>query len=176
MTEESGYTPFEPVEHTADIAFIARGRTLPELFENAAVGMCELLYEEGADAGGRELGDASRPGGSEARVAAGAGGSKNRVEVEAGDLEALLVAWLQEILYLLEVHRRACRAFRVECVLPPRDDLPARLVAAALGVPWDPARLPLRHEVKAVTYHGLEIEREPSSAGEVYRVRIVLDI
>ena len=36
---------FEPIEHTADLAFRAFGATLEELFENAAFGMFSIVCE-----------------------------------------------------------------------------------------------------------------------------------
>src|SRR5438876_10903097 len=40
--------PFEVVEHTADVVLVAHGRTLEELFANAARGMMLFLIEPAA--------------------------------------------------------------------------------------------------------------------------------
>ena len=154
MALDGNIVPFESVDHTADLAFIARGRTLPELFQNAARGMLDLLHD--CPASGEE--------------------AETRIEVEAGDLEELLVAWLQEILYRREQRRQVVCTFEVESLRPPSADAPARLVAVVRGETWDPARHRLGTEVKAATYHGLEITREFAGEGEVYRVQVVLDV
>ncbi|MGH9785587.1 MAG: archease, partial [Terriglobia bacterium] len=39
------HPPYEILEHTADVGLKAYGRTLPELFVNAAVGMIALALE-----------------------------------------------------------------------------------------------------------------------------------
>lgn len=173
MRGDIPFVPYEPVDHTADLAYVARGRSLPELFENAALGMVEFLYD-------RE------------RVRDETG---QQFELAAPDLEELLVAWLQEILYRWQMQQAAYRDFHVDCVeaaaaaetsslpgdvanelAPP---LPrASIRARARGEAWDPARHEAFTEIKAVTYHGLEIVRETSEDGheDIFRVQIVLDI
>ena len=70
--------PFEEIEHTADLAFRARGCDLPELFANAARAMTALEGATAAD--GPEL--------------------TRDIEVEGVDRDTLLVNWLNELLYL----------------------------------------------------------------------------
>lgn len=72
---------FEELEHTADAAIRVWGRTLAELFANAAHGLAAQLAEE--------------PGQVKPAV-------EHRIELEAYDVETLLVAWLGELLYLGE--------------------------------------------------------------------------
>ena len=86
---------FELLEHTADVGVRARGATLEEAFEQATLGLAEVL-------GGR------RPGPGDAVP----------VEVAAGDPGGLLVDWLNEVLWLHETRghaaiaavRKRCRA------------------------------------------------------------------
>lgn len=73
-------TPFEEIEHTADIALRVRGESLAELLENAARGLIHVLKPQFSQ------------GGPETR----------RLQLEAEDAETLLVSWLEELLYLLE--------------------------------------------------------------------------
>lgn len=154
MQPDPDFVPFETLDHTADLAFLVRGRTLDELFHNAAVGMTHFLYET----------DSVRPD------------ADTLVALEGTDLEELLVAWLQEILYLIEVRRQVFRGFARVAVRPPAAGEPARLTAVAQGEAWDPARHTRLGEVKAATYHGLAIVRERGrGGGEIYCVRIVLD-
>jgi SHS2 domain-containing protein len=155
MSDERNFVPFEPIEHTADLALVARGRTLPELFEHAALGMLHFLYDP-AEVVPTET---------------------ESFDLSGIDLEELLVTWLQELLYRHEVRRWRVHALRVERLIPPGEGTPAFLQASADGEGWDPARPRAAVEIKAATYHGIEITREPSRSGvELYRVRLVFDI
>jgi SHS2 domain-containing protein len=136
---EPGY---EILEHTADIGIHALGPTLVAVFEQAALGLAAIL---GASA------DAPR---AEVR----------RVEAEAGDREALLVDFLNELLLLHETEEVALGSVEVR-------DLSDRHIVADVGV------VPVAGEtestgVKAATYHGLEI-REIEGG---FEARVYLDV
>ncbi len=135
--EKPAYTV---LDHTADLALRVRGRSLEELFANAALGMFAQMVD----------------------VALVPLTVRREIALEADDGEALLVAWLSELLYLREIHGEAYSRFSVH--LPS----PGRLEGVAEGGPWSQFSRP----VKAVTYHGLRIER---AAGE-YAARIVFDV
>jgi len=128
------------LDHTADLSLRVRGRSLEELFANAALGMFAQMVDV-------------------ARVPLTV---RREIALEADDNEALLVAWLSELLYLREIHGEAYARFFV--------DLPSagRLEGVAEGGPWREFSRP----VKAVTYHGLRIEK---TAGE-YVASIVFDV
>jgi protein archease len=131
---------FELLEHTADIGIRARGGSLEEVFEHATEGLAEVL-------------GALHPGGSGEPVA---------VEVSAGDPGGLLVDWLNEVLWLLEVGQAAVTGVRVERV---GDGTAAGEVVLAAGGPEPDGTL-----VKAVTYHRLRAEPDPGGGwlAEVY--------
>jgi SHS2 domain-containing protein len=141
------FVPFEPVEHTADLAFIARGRTREELFTNAALAMLEFLYDR----------ETVEPEEAE------------RIELQGEDLEELLVGWLQEILYRQEVHHRLYHSFQVESAGPEG------FRAIAWGERRGLARHEIRGYVKAATYHDLAIGTEMTAGQALLRVRVVLD-
>jgi SHS2 domain-containing protein len=88
---------FELLEHTADVGIRATGASLEEVFEQATVGLAELL-------------GAWRPGPGEPAPLA----------VEAADLGGLLVDWLNEALWLREVRGAAVAGVRVERVADNR--------------------------------------------------------
>jgi len=130
---------FELLEHTADVGIRARGATLEEAFEQASLGLAEVL-------------GALRPGSGE-RVA---------VEVSAGDPGALLVDWLNEVLWLHETRGHAAiAAVRVERVTGDR---------AAGSVTFSSTDPPADGTfVKAVTYHRLRVGRDAGGwLAEVY--------
>lgn len=135
--------PYEVIDHTADVGIIARGQTLVELFANAAAGMLHFLVRP----------DTVRPAGHRRR------------EVEAEDLEGLLVAWLNDLLVLLNADGFVPAGFKI-LKLTDR-----RLVAEVAGEPVDPSRHHFRLDVKAATYHQLQIEKN-----DVWHARIIFDV
>jgi SHS2 domain-containing protein len=148
MDGDPGLVPYEQVEHTADLAYVARGRTLEALFENAAAGLFSLLLD---------------PGVVEPR-------DEEEIAFEGHDAEEMLVAWLQEILFRIMTRGRVFRSATVRVVTPPRASGLCR------GEALDPTRHELAAEIKAVTYHGLSIVRGRDDAGPLFQARVVLDI
>ena len=148
MIPERRFVPIEQVNHTADVACIVRGRTLEELFENAALALMGYLVD---------------PASVEPR-------ESEKVAIEASDLEECLIEWLQEILFRVDVRRRLFSRFEVHAAGP------GGVSATAFGEACDSGRHVLLREIKAATYHGLKIERSDSSAGPLYQARLVFDI
>ncbi|MDQ7819166.1 MAG: archease [Armatimonadota bacterium] len=135
--------PFEVIEHTADVGIVARGRTLEDLFAHAAEGMFHFLIAPGT-----------------VRLQ-----ESRRVIVEAEDLPGLLVAWLNELLVLLNGHGFVPGSFEV------REVSPERLEADVRGEPVDPHRHRFRLDVKAATYHQLEVRRN-----DQWQARVIFDV
>ena len=139
---------FELLEHTADVGIRARGPTLEEAFEQATLGLAEV---QGALAPGREgvlgLGE---------RVA---------VQVSAPDPGALLVDWLNEVLWLAETRQAAVAGVRVERV--------GAAVASGSVVLDSGGPAPDGTFVKAVTYHRLRVEPDPEGG---WLVEVYLDV
>jgi SHS2 domain-containing protein len=125
---------FEILEHTADIGLRARGRTVQELFENAAWGLAEILDRS-------------------ARAAATVWEKPGRqLDLEAGDLDGLLVSWMDELLYLLQERDRCLAGVLVRAVDSPR--LQAEVHLAPCARPAEGT------ELKAATYHQLATGEE----------------
>jgi len=132
--------PFEILEHTADVGLRGQGRTLEELFENAAQGLYAL-----------------------ALAAPPAGEVTEKVTLHlAGDgPESLLVAFLEELVFRL--YSRCQMATSARLSFPS----PNRLSAEAAFVPV--AAESYAVEVKSPTYHRLKIEQGPDGwLAEVY--------
>ncbi len=91
MTDPA-WVNYEEIDHTADWALKVRGRDLPALFVNAALGMMEL-------AGVRTSDDE---------------GLKRQIKIQAIDRESLLVDWLHEVLLALELEHLAFREMDLE--------------------------------------------------------------
>jgi SHS2 domain-containing protein len=132
---------FEILEHTADIGFRARGRTLAEVFAQAAEALAAIALEL----------DNVRPE------------QAWPVSATGEDLESLLVNWLSEVLYLIDGKQFAPRRFSVR-------ELTANAVKGeASGEPRDPARHRAKLVVKGVTYHQLGIRKDDRGwSAEVY--------
>ena len=130
---------FVEVEHTADWAIRVRGTTLSELFVNAATGMYSLV----ADLSFTPT-------------------VEREIEVKGMDAEALLVNWLNELIYHTEMDGEVFCEFRVESFQPTHLRATVR---AGRGVE-------LKKEIKAVTFHNLQIVSTDSG----YEVTVVFDV
>lgn len=130
---------FEVVEHTADIGLRAHGKTLKELFCNAAEGMFSIICDLEKVAARRCL----------------------DVKAEAEDKETLLVEWLNELLYLFEVEKILFNKFDV--IELEEQSLKAR----ACGEEIDLNRHEVKTQIKACTYHMLKIAKNKHWRGEV---------
>lgn len=130
--------------HTADVGAEVEAPDLPALFAEAALALRHLLVEEG-----------------EVRPAV-----ERTVEVGGADLPELLVNWLTELIFLVETEGLVFGDFSFETLGE------GRLSATARGEPLDEARHALGREVKAVTYHEIEVEPTP----EGWRARVLFDL
>jgi SHS2 domain-containing protein len=122
---------YEIFPHTADVGLRVKAPDLNTLFADAAQGFFSLIVTN--------LGDV------EPRVGVD-------FDVEGGDLAYLLADWLNELLFTFESRRLLLSKFHVEVAA-------CRLKATAKGETVDESRHLLDHEIKAVTYHGLRVER-----------------
>lgn len=134
--------PFEELEHTADVGIRAYGDDLEEIFENSARGMFKLIR-------------------GEMEVEAETGRS---FELEEEDTESLLVAFLSELNYLSETEGLIFTSFEVSI----REG--RRLEASCRGAPFGDDRQNLGLEIKAVTWHLLEIDTEEGWARVIFDV------
>ncbi len=132
------------LEHTADIGVIAYGHSLNEAFANAAYGMFNVLSDL-----------------RNVRTVL-----CRDIEISATDREALLIEWLNELLFIFDVDNIIFKKFTIT------EMEETRLVAQACGEEVDPSRHRLRTAIKAATYHGLEIKEKDG----VYVARVILDI
>jgi SHS2 domain-containing protein len=84
------------------------------------------------------------------------------ITLQAADLETLLVCWLEELLFLLETEDLMLSRCRVQ--IPSETQLLATIGLLPVHDRWK--------EIKAVTYHNLEIQK----SSEGYEVSIVFDV
>ena len=138
---------FEIIGHTADIGLIAYGKNKEEVFINAAKGMFEIIV----------------------------GGTKNlkenfydKIKLEADDLEGLLFAWLNELLYIGETRLVILNKFQIKQL----SDF--QIKAEVGGMKINPPSVKIKKEIKAVTYHRLEIKKDEESG--LWRAQVIFDI
>jgi len=129
-----GTDDYDEIEHTADWALRVRGRTLADLFINAAMGMYALSVDAPAIVPQVE----------------------RTVEVTGVDAETLLVNWLNELLYLTEVEGLVFGQFELV------EFAPIRLRAVARGQANAPLRKHIKavtfHNLHiASTDHGYQV-------------------
>ena len=134
--------------HTADIGLEVSGNTLEELFTEAALGWKHLVLEDSPTAPKE----------------------KKTVQLTASDLNDLLVQWLSELNYLLNAHFWVLDS--IEQINIQKTNGTYTLNATITGEPLDSDRHYIYFEIKAVTYHQLNIEKK----GGKFRTRIIFDI
>ena len=123
-------TSSELLEHTAEVKLRVRAPSFSALAAEAGRAVARL-----------ELGREPPP----------PDGSYRELDVRSRDREALLVDWLNELVFLAETERWVATEFDVHSVTD------TALQARVRGVPVDEA--PAR--IKAATFHGLEIRTVP---------------
>lgn len=135
---------YEILDHTADIGLIVYGENLSALFENAGEAFFRLITDL------RKV----KP-----RI-------ERKIVIERETLERLMVDWLNQLLYLHDVENLLFKKFRVETVGEEG------LKAIAAGEPFQENLHVINTEVKAVTYHRIEVRREKES----WRAQVILDL
>lgn len=131
---------FEEVDHTADWAYQIEGSSLEDLFIQSAQGLYYLA--------GTQL--ASAPS------------VEKEIHLKGIDLESLLVAWLNELLYLRESENIGFSQFKISRL--STEDLQAKLVGYPIQQ-W-------LKDIKAVTYNNLSIRSTQTG----FTVTLVLDV
>lgn len=137
---------FEPIEHTADIGLRVWGAELPELFQNAALGMFHFVSDP------KDIRELSARG----------------MRLQADDLAGLLVEWLSELNFQHEMHDELYARARIDSL----DAQACTLVGSALGERFDAARHSIHTEIKAVTFHDLLLEECPGG----WQARVIFDV
>ena len=134
---------FQFIDHTADAGIPVKAETLEGLFETAALGFSELI---------------TRVDSLNCLI-------QRQFRLQETDIETLLVSWLQELLYLLDTEDLIFGRFQVNL----KD---FTLEATAWGEVFDPERHTIRTEIKAVTYHQLEVVEDDKG----WKAQVIFDI
>jgi len=135
---------YKLLDHAADLAVELRAPSLEDLFVEGARALFDLL-------GTLESTEPS---------------ITKTIELAARDLEELFHDWLSELLFRFSARGETYCEFRVLAL----DPLSLRVEAS--GEILDPERHTIEREIKAVTYHGLEIVEDERG----WRTTVIFDV
>lgn len=138
---------YEYLPHPADVRFKAYGTTLEEVFEQAAHAMFHVIIDN-ATLNPEHSVD---------------------IKLESQGLDNLLYDYLSELLYLFEVEEIVFGQFRVDSI--EKTDGSYILHGQASGENLNLERHSFETEVKAITYHQLEITKEKDG----YSAHVIVD-
>lgn len=116
----------------ADASFEAYGKTLNEVFANAALATFETMINT-----------------KQVKLLV-----KKKIELSAADLKSLMFDWLNELVFYMGSENLAFSEFDVKV-----DEKNVKLVATCRGEEIDPSKHEVRTEVKSATYHQMEIKK-----------------
>lgn len=135
---------FTTFDHTGDLGLEVWAATPRELYEHAAIALMAQIADPGGDP------------------------PVERVEValEGDDPGDLLVHWLNSVLLESDLRHVVWTTVQVHQLTP------RRIEATLMGPYIDPRRHTLLREVKAVSFHDMQLRLEPGEC----RCRLVLDI
>ena len=136
-------------DHTADVLFVARADTLPELFRECALATEETMVD----------------------VSTVEAKQKVKMLIESKDLEGLLHDFLEELVFFKDYKQLLFSKFEIEIVEKEKKG-GYNLTCLAHGEKLDVARHDPRVDVKAVTRHEFEVLKDKQS----WKAKVLLDI
>jgi SHS2 domain-containing protein len=135
---------YETFDHTADLGLRIRADNLDTLFAEAARALFSVIVADLAKVRPLDRRDLTLP---------------------PDDRELLLFDWLKQLLFWWDAEHLLFDKFEVHIT-------DQGLTATAWGEPLDRKRHLLEHEVKAITYHGLQVE----STDDGWLAEVIVDI
>ena len=134
----------QPLDHTADAGIVVSADSLEELFARAAWGMFSIITD----------------------VPTVRNQSVERVSVTATDRDGLLLAWLSELNFRHATRHQVFGCFKIIELSEKK------LIAEVSGEKIAPDRHTIYTEIKAVTFHGLQLEERDGG----WRAQIIFDL
>lgn len=129
---------------TADVGFAAYGKNLNELFANSALAMFEVMIST------KQI----KP-----KI-------ERKIKVKGNDLQSLMFSWLNELLVFVDAENLAFSEFDVKI-----DEKKLTLKAVCKGEEIDKEKHEIRTNVKAATYHKMEIKKNKE-----WKSQVIVDI
>ncbi len=132
---------YEVIDHTADLMIKGYGRDLKECYENVAYGMFDQTVD---------LRDVDPV-------------ETREIDVTGMDEEDALYSFLSELLFIEDYENIICKEFDVKIDGP-------HITCTARGELLDRSKMHVRGEIKAVTFHMMEIDRDTPSVTVLFDV------
>jgi len=131
-------------DHTADLGLEIYGTDEKELFLNAAIAVFDTMTE----------------------LDCVTVKEKRHFSIEGSDREDLLINFLREILYMCNGEGFLLK----ECSISDIDD--CHVIGTVRGEVFDPKKHRIKTDIKAVTYHQIEVEKTPHG----WKGRVIFDV
>lgn len=138
------------LDHMTDAVIEAYGSTLEEAFENAAMALCDTMIDLKSVVPKEEF----------------------KFSAKGNDLYSLLFDWLDQVMLLLVADRIAMSQFSVKIKHHNDNGEGYFLEGIARGELLDLDRHHYKVEIKAVTYHEMEIKQEK----DIFTAKFLLDL
>lgn len=136
---------YEFINHTADLGIKVKGESLRELFANAGYALFDIILEKIDKIKPKQSVDINIPG---------------------GEIEDIFVNWMRELLSKFNMEELGFKEFNIRKVDK------SGLEATVRGEKIDPLTHSLKTEIKAVTYHGLEVRKNKG----LWKVKVIFDV
>ena len=136
--------PYELLDHTADLRVRVTGTDRAELYANAGLALFDLIT----------------------RSDAGSSPTVTPIRVSGADPADLMVNFLRELLYLWTGDGQLVGTIAVGSISDTAID------AQVTTGPYLPERHRIRHEIKAVTYHQIDVSR----TADGWQATVIFDI
>ncbi|MDD5634095.1 MAG: archease [Candidatus Omnitrophica bacterium] len=139
---------YRQIFHTADLGALIYGKSMPALYENAAYAMFDMM--------------------TRGTLSVKLCGTKIKkiVRSKGPDKEALLVNWLNDLLYLSFKNKVLLNKFKIINLSE------TGLKADVRGYVFAKEKNPIKKEIKAATYHDVEIKKVKNG----HAVQLVFDV
>ena len=132
------------IDHTADVGIQVYGADPKKLFSNAAYALFDLITD----------------------LKSLKAAHTKKITITAEDWSDLMVNWLRELLYFWAGRERLIQQAEIMTISS------RKLIASLHYDRYDPDRHIIKEEIKAVTYHQLEVKSKTSG----WEARIIFDV
>ncbi len=135
---------YEVIDHTADLGIHVFGADAKDLFANAAFALFDLITD----------------------IDTLKGLNEHEVHITGDDWPDTMVNWLRELLYLWTCKEMLVKITNISYLTEHE------LTATVKFDPYDPDRHEIKNEIKAVTYHQIQVEKGPLG----WKSKIIFDV
>ncbi|MFH1227287.1 MAG: archease [Planctomycetota bacterium] len=139
---------YELIPHTADMGISVKAKTLKTLFTNAAFGLFDIMTDTGKVKPVKVI----------------------KVNVSADNLDELLQGWLSALLSKWSLDNELLSGFVINSITKVKNSF--QLSGLAKGEHYDPKRHSIKTEIKAVTFHGLQVLKTKRG----YEAQVIFDV